>query len=76
MIFMNDKDKYYIFRRNLSRELTRSTRAERYYKYIVSQFSVRAPKMFKCLLYKRGDKEARLIAYTLFAMNVIIQDNG
>lgn len=71
-----DKDKYYIFRRNLSRELTRSTRAERYYKYIVSQFSVRAHKMFKCLLYKRGDKEARLIAYTLFAMNVIIQDNG
>lgn len=71
-----DKDKYYVFRRNLAKELTRSTKVERFYKYIVSQFSVRSPKMFNCLLYKRGDKQARFTAYTLFTMDVIIQNNG
>lgn len=68
-----DDEKYYVFRRNLSQELLRDTKYERFYKYIVSQFVTRAPELFKLLLHKRGDKEARFIAYTLFEMNVTIE---
>lgn len=60
-----ERDKYLLFRKSVAADIGKKVKVERYYKYCVSKFVGKNPKLFRKLAAEKGDTYARIVAYTL-----------
>lgn len=65
-----DKERYYIFRKNLGNDLSRGEKQERFFKYIVSSFANRNRKFYNKQVEKYGEIGAQFLCYTLANISV------
>lgn len=66
-----DKDKYVLFRKNLTIDIGKRIKAERYYKYIAAKFISKNARFFNRTSKKYGDYYARILCYTLADINIV-----
>lgn len=60
-----EKSKYLLFRKNYANEIGKQVKLDRYYRYMVSKFIGRNPKIFYYATDKYNDLYARVLCYTL-----------
>lgn len=65
-----DKDRYYVFRKNLTSDLYKGEKRERFFKYVVSSFANRNRKFYNKQVEKRGELGAQFLCYTLANMSI------
>ncbi len=58
-----DRDRYILFRKDLSVELKRRAKQEAHFKYVLSRMMTRNLKLFKILAIERGEAFARVYLY-------------
>lgn len=65
-----DKERYYIFRKNLNGDISRGEKRERFFKYLVSSFASRNRKFYNKKVEKLGETGAQFLCYTLANISV------
>ena len=65
-----DRDKYYVFRKNLNVDLDREEKRERFFKYLVSSFANRNRRFYNKQVEKRGELGAQFLCYTLINISI------
>lgn len=66
-----DADKYVLFRKRYTVDIHKQTKAERYYRYIVSKFVGKNKSFFRVVSKKRGDIYARFLCFTLSSVTIV-----
>ena len=70
-----DHSKYLLFRKSVANDIGKRVKVERYYAYVVSRFVGKNSNFFKVISAKRGDKYARVLAYTLSDISPLEYEN-
>lgn len=70
------KDKYIVFRQQLSVELEKEEKKSRFTNYIISQFAAKYPKYYRQLINEGGEAYAKFKCWTLCNLNDYVPRNN